>query len=81
MDAKCKTYEHILILLLLVLLTLVFLLQYQQSNPIIPSIKQLNNTVYLVDLEKRSKFVKKKQLLDGCHHVYLDVGTNIGIQV
>jgi len=25
--------------------------------------------------------VEKKNILDGCHHVYLDMGTNIGIQI
>ena len=26
-------------------------------------------------------FLRKPSLLDGCYHVYLDVGSNIGVQV
>jgi len=35
----------------------------------------------LIRTEKDKKNRKTKNMLDGCYHVYLDVGSNIGVQI
>ena len=45
-------------------------------------------TMQLIDLQETEEKLDPltsdlpiEKFLDGCHHVYLDIGTNIGIQV
>ena len=45
-------------------------------------------TMQLIDLQETGEKLDPltsdlpiEKFLDGCHHVYLDIGTNIGIQV
>ena len=40
-----------------------------------------NNKAQFVNPNLQNDKVQVKNLLDGCYHVYIDVGTNVGIQI
>ena len=92
MEAKCINKKCLSMMIITFILFGITSYQYIQTHPrYIYVNKDVIEKVFLPPLNttnignklenKKSSSETSKNILDGCYHVYLDVGSNIGVQV